>query len=143
MLKIFIISTSVVLLVGCGSNTNDMRDSLLEDPIEMYKKAPNEHSAKVIANGLLAMKYQGILGLIQGNREECIKKLKVRNENTEGSRKRLDKKTRKQVEGVLKVTEEFCGNPSGFDKWFADEVVTKFNDKSYQKLTIDSFKSKY
>ena len=143
MLKIFIISTSVVLLVGCGSNTNDMRDSLLEDPIEMYKKAPNEHSAKVIANGLLAMKYQGILGLIQGNREECIKKLKVRKENTEGSRKRLDKKTRKQVEGVLKVTEEFCGNPSGFDKWFADEVVTKFNDKSYQKLTIDSFKSKY
>ncbi len=38
-----------------------------------------------------------------------------------------------------KVTEEFCGNPSGFDKWFADEVITKLNEESYQKLTIDTF----
>jgi len=139
MLKIFIISTSIVLLAGCGGDSNDMRDSLLESPVEIYKKAPNEFSATVIANGILALEYEGISTSIQGNREECIKKLKVRKENSKGARMRLDRKKRNQVEDMLKVTEEFCGNPSGFDKWFADEVITKFNNKTYQKLTIDTF----
>ncbi len=40
-----------------------------------------------------------------------------------------NKESLKLAEITYFVAKEFCGNSTGFEKWFKEEVVAEFNDR--------------